>query len=100
RAASVSKNGRPEIWICRRSFGGGPTIVGSGDAIVDLFPGTLTDIVDKHPPCVWLKREGERVTQSHGPDGPVKSGSCIEKGIVGWDGAVRIDAEHFAQTVG
>src|SRR5882724_1151609 len=61
RAVSVGEERTAKTGIGGRAFGGGPTVVGSCDAVVDLLPGVLPDVVDEEAAGTGLHREGERV---------------------------------------
>ena len=82
-----------------RSFRVGPAVVGAGDAVVDLLPGVLADVVDEHPAGAGLEGEGERVAQAERPDRAVRACCGVEERIDGGDRAVGVDAEDLAETV-
>src|SRR5438105_2742478 len=89
-----------EGWIAGRTFGGRPTVVRTGNAVVDLFPGGLANIIDEEASRAWLKSEGEGIAQAKRPDGAIVSRGGIVKWIVGGDGAVGIDAQYLPEQIG
>src|SRR6185295_8636219 len=95
----VGKQRRTKCRIARRTFAVGPTVIGSRDAVVDLFPGVLADVVDEHPARSGLKRKRERIAQSERPDGAIVSDGLIEKRIVSGNRSVSVDAQHLSEPV-
>jgi len=93
----LSRCSTPERRIAGRTFGCGPAVVRTSDAVIDFFPGGLANIVDEEPGCVWLKSEGERIAEAKRPDGAIVSSGGIVKWIVRGDGAVSIDAQHLRE---
>src|ERR1044072_8818402 len=102
-AVSVGEERIPVAWVGRRTkpFANTPSIVGAGDAIVDLFEGAFSYIIDKEPARPRLKAEGEGVAQTDGPDGAIVAGrrtgdSREGRWIVQGNRAVGIDAQTVA----
>src|SRR5438105_826351 len=89
-----------ERWIARRPFCCWPAVVRPANAIVDLFPGRLADIIDEHAGCAWLKSESERIAKAKHPDRAIISSRGIVERIVGRDGAIGIDPQHLPEQVG
>src|SRR5207302_6173735 len=90
----------PKCWIAGRTFGGGPTVVRTGNAVVDFFPGGLANIIDEEAGRAWLKSEGEWIAEAKRPDGAIVPSGGIVKWIVGRDGAVGIDAQNLPEQIG
>ena len=71
RSASDGTAGRvtvdiPRAVVCRIGripLGVRPAVVCPGDAVVDLFPRVLADVVDEEPRLHRIEREGKRVAQ-------------------------------------
>src|SRR5262249_26567795 len=80
----VFKNriGEPRVRWITESFADGPTIIRPGDAVVDLFPGTQTDVVDEHATGAGLESEGKRIPQTHRPDRTIVSSRLIEERVI------------------
>jgi hypothetical protein len=93
----LSRCSTPERRIAGRTFGCGPAVVRTGDAVIDFFLGGLANIVDEEPGCAWLKSEGEWIAEAKRPDGAIVSSGGIVKWIVRGDGAVGIDAQHLPE---
>src|SRR6185436_11121567 len=81
------------------ALGRGPAVVGAGDAVVNLFPGALADVVDEHPAGPRLKIEGEGVAKAKSPYSSVHASSGVVERVIERDGAVRVEAEDLAQQV-
>src|SRR4051812_47345711 len=47
---AVRRDRRTIRRVARRPFRVRPAVVGAGDAVIDLLPGALADVVDEHPP--------------------------------------------------
>src|SRR5205823_7409127 len=89
-----------ERWIARRTFGCRPAVVRTGNAVVDFFPGRLTNIIDEQAGRAWLKSEGKRVAEAKRPDRSIASSGAIVERVVSRDGAVGIDAQHLSEQIG
>ena len=85
--------GLPEALAIR------PAVVGASDAVVDLLPGVLADVIDEDAARSRLNPEGERIAQAQRPDGSVVAGGRGIEGVVRWNGAVRVNAKHFAEQI-
>src|SRR6185436_6342224 len=88
-----------------RAFASGPSIVSAGNSEIDFFPGVLSDVVDMHTSSSWLKTEREWIAQTDCPDRAIVSGWRADdirkrRGIVCWNSSVRINAQHFPESVG
>src|SRR5688500_20278023 len=75
------------VWRITEAFARGQTVVGSRNAVVDLFPRILSNIINEHSAGGALKRKRERVTQAKCPDRAVVAGRIVEERIVGWNRA-------------
>src|ERR1700754_1327506 len=96
----VRKQRRPESRIRCGAFCGGPTVIRTGDAVVDLFPGVLTNVVDEQASGAGLKRERKRIAQAECPDRSIRTRCCVEEGVVVWNRAVGVDTQNFPETIG
>src|SRR5438552_17759491 len=81
------------------SFTNTPSVIRSRDAVVDLFPGVLTHVVNKHSAGPGLKLEGEGVAQAECPDFLPGTGS-IEERIISGNRTVGADPQNFTQQIG
>src|SRR5262245_10697723 len=83
-----------------RSFSRRPTEISPRLPLIDLFPGILSDIVDKDAPAAWLNAEGEGIAQSERPNQLVFTRRRAVEGIVRWNLRDRIrdwvHADDFA----
>ena len=68
RGLRVRIERRRESRIACRTFRQRPAIVGAGDALVDLLPGVLPDVVDQHASTAGFERERKRIAQPERPD--------------------------------
>ncbi len=99
-AVAVVRDRVPEARVAARPLGRRPAVVRAGDAVVDLLPRALADVVDEHPAGAGLERERERITQAVGPDRAVLTGGRGVERVVRRDRAVRVDAEDLPEQVG
>ena len=97
----VLKERIAKIWVrCGAgTFAGGPSIVGAGKAIVDLFPRARSYVVDEHPAGTGLEAEREGISQPQRPDRSVRARGSIKKWIVSGDGPIRIEAQDLAEAI-
>src|SRR5262249_11888727 len=95
----VNEERRAKQWIVCEAFGIGPAVVRTSDAVVDLLPGILADVIDEHSPRAGLNGERERVAQTKRPDRTILAGGRVEEWIVDRNAAVGIEAQHLAETI-
>src|SRR5262249_4780010 len=82
-------------WVSARSmFDGRPAVISAGDAPIDLLE-LSADIVDKHSAAGGPDSECERIAQPQGPNRLVLASRVANEWVVGWDGAVGIEAQDF-----
>ena len=82
-----------------RTFRGRPAVIRAGNAVVDLFPSVLADVVDEHAAAGRMERERERIAKPSRPDRPVVAGCACVKRIVRRNRSVRIDAEDLSEKI-
>src|SRR4029077_13119288 len=70
-----------ERRIARRTFGCGPAVVRTGNAVVDFFPGGLANIIDEEAGRARLKSEREWVAKAKRPDRAIISARGIEERV-------------------
>src|SRR5437762_4477109 len=99
----ILKERIPKVRVRWRTspFAQAPAVVRTDDAVVNLFPGTLADIIDKEATCPGLKGKGIWITQSHCPNCSIcasrRTGDSRKaRWIIGRNAPVGIDPEKFS----